>query len=91
MLHCFDAAIIGGGVVGSAIARELSRYDLTIAVLEDNPAYNRDPRLVERVRSNASGRAMRLSAQPAAKQPEVELPRKETRKNTKGKNVISFK
>lgn len=65
--------------------------DPMIAVLEDNPAYNRDPRLVERVRSNASGRAMRLSAQPAAKQPEVELPRKEARKNTKGKNVISFK
>ena len=37
MLHCFDAAIIGGGVVGSAIARELSRYDLSIAVLEENP------------------------------------------------------
>ena len=37
MLHSFDAAIIGGGVVGSAIARELSRYDISIAVLEENP------------------------------------------------------
>ena len=36
MLHSFDAAVIGGGVVGSAIARELSRYDLSIAVLEEN-------------------------------------------------------
>lgn len=36
MLHSFDAVIIGGGVVGSAIARELSRYDLSIAVLEEN-------------------------------------------------------
>ena len=30
----FDIVIIGAGVVGCAIARELSRYDLTIAVLE---------------------------------------------------------
>ena len=37
MLHFFDAAVIGGGVVGSAIARELSRYELSIAVLEENP------------------------------------------------------
>lgn len=31
-----DVVIIGGGVVGSAIAREMSRYDLKIAVLEKN-------------------------------------------------------
>ncbi len=37
MLQYSDAAIIGGGVVGSAIARELSRYDLSIAVIEENP------------------------------------------------------
>lgn len=30
----YDIIIIGGGVVGSAIARELSRYDLDIALLE---------------------------------------------------------
>ena len=30
----FDVAIVGGGVVGSAVARELSRYDLKICVLE---------------------------------------------------------
>ncbi len=30
----FDVIIIGGGVVGSAVARELSRYQLKIAVLE---------------------------------------------------------
>ena len=36
MEQLYDAAIIGGGVVGSAIARELSRYRLTIAVLEKN-------------------------------------------------------
>ena len=33
----FDAAIIGAGAVGSAIARELSRYDLKVALLEANP------------------------------------------------------
>lgn len=32
----FDIIIVGGGVVGSAIARELSRYKLKIAVLEKN-------------------------------------------------------
>ncbi len=32
----YDVIIIGGGVVGSAIARELSRYQLAIAVLEKN-------------------------------------------------------
>lgn len=30
----FDVAIIGGGVVGCAVARELSRYRLKVAVLE---------------------------------------------------------
>jgi glycerol-3-phosphate dehydrogenase len=33
----YDVAIIGAGAVGSAMARELSRYELTIALLEANP------------------------------------------------------
>ena len=34
MTNAFDVLIIGGGAVGCAIARELSRYDLRIALLE---------------------------------------------------------
>jgi len=30
----YDVVIIGGGVVGCAIARELSRYKISVAVLE---------------------------------------------------------
>jgi glycerol-3-phosphate dehydrogenase len=37
MTKQFDIAIIGAGAVGSAIARELSRYQLKIALIESNP------------------------------------------------------
>ncbi|MDD3428676.1 MAG: NAD(P)/FAD-dependent oxidoreductase [Oscillospiraceae bacterium] len=36
MKPVYDILIVGGGVVGSAIARELSRFQLEIAVLEKN-------------------------------------------------------
>ena len=37
MTQIYDIAIIGAGAVGSAIARELSRYELNIVLLEANP------------------------------------------------------
>lgn len=33
----YDVLVVGGGVIGCAIARELARYDLKIAVLEKEP------------------------------------------------------
>lgn len=35
-LHGFDVLIIGAGVIGVAIARELSKYNLQIAIVESN-------------------------------------------------------
>src|ERR1700726_537673 len=32
----FDVIVIGGGVIGAAIARELSKYNLQIAIVERN-------------------------------------------------------
>src|ERR1700758_5494936 len=32
----FDVIVIGGGVIGGAIARELSKYNLQIAIVERN-------------------------------------------------------
>ena len=37
MTQIYDVAIIGAGAVGSAIARELSRYELNVVLLEANP------------------------------------------------------
>lgn len=37
MGNIFDVAVIGAGAVGSAIARELTRYKLKIALIEKNP------------------------------------------------------
>ena len=33
----YDVLIVGAGVIGSAVARELSRYRLRIAVVEKEP------------------------------------------------------
>ena len=36
MKEIYDVIIIGSGVVGSAVAREMARFDLKIGVLEKN-------------------------------------------------------
>jgi glycerol-3-phosphate dehydrogenase len=36
MSQSFDVTVIGAGVVGSAIARELSRYHLKVALIESS-------------------------------------------------------
>lgn len=37
MNKTYDITIIGGGLIGGAIAYQLARYDLQILVLEKNP------------------------------------------------------
>jgi glycerol-3-phosphate dehydrogenase len=32
--HCYDVVVVGAGIVGATIARELTRYDLKIAILD---------------------------------------------------------
>ena len=34
MFHDYDVAVIGAGVVGAAICRELSRYRIKVALIE---------------------------------------------------------
>jgi len=34
--HSYDVLIIGGGVAGASVARELARYDVSVALLERN-------------------------------------------------------
>ncbi len=33
-MQSYDVIVVGGGVIGSAVARELTRYRLSVAVLE---------------------------------------------------------
>ena len=47
MKGAYDVAVIGAGVVGSAIARELSRYKLKIGVFEKNLLHHSRPPVSE--------------------------------------------
>ena len=37
MTHTYDVLIIGAGVIGCSVARELSRYRLSVCVAEKGP------------------------------------------------------
>jgi glycerol-3-phosphate dehydrogenase len=42
MIAQFDIVVVGAGVVGTAIARDLSRYELKVALLEANPDFGNE-------------------------------------------------
>mgnify|MGYP000419342455 CR=1 FL=1 len=44
----YDVLIIGGGVTGSAIARELSRYDLKTALFEKGDSIEKTPLMIKK-------------------------------------------
>ena len=62
--------------------------DALIALIEDNPTYNRDPKIVARARSKVAGEDIQVSAPTTAKQP-ANHPRQDSQRG--GKQVISFR
>ena len=62
--------------------------DALIALIEDNPTYNRDPKIVARARSKVAGEGIQVSAPTTAKQP-ANQPRQDSQRG--GKQVISFR
>ena len=47
----YDVAIIGAGVIGGMLARELSRYDLSVSLLEKDPDLEAHPGIRERLQA----------------------------------------
>ena len=62
--------------------------DALIALIEDNPTYNRDPKIVARARSKVAGEDIQVSVPTTAKQP-TNQPRQDSQRG--GKQVISFR
>ena len=62
--------------------------DALIALIEDNPTYNRDPKIVARARSKVAGEDIQVSAPTTAKQP-ANQSRQDSQRG--GKQVISFR
>ena len=62
--------------------------DALIALIEDNPTYNRDPQIVARARSKVAGEDIQVSVPTTAKQP-TNQPRQDSQRG--GKQVISFR
>ena len=62
--------------------------DALIALIEDNPTYNRDPKSVARARSKVAGEDIQVSAPTTAKQP-ANQPRQDSQRG--GKQAISIR
>ena len=62
--------------------------DALIALIEDNPTYNRDPKIVARAHSKVAGEDIQVSVPTTAKQP-TNQPRQDSQRG--GKQVISFR
>ena len=60
MTQTYDIAIIGAGAVGSAIARELSRYDLKVVLVESNADVGMGTSKASTAMRDGNGHAVRV-------------------------------
>ena len=65
----FDAVIIGGGVVGCAIARELSKYQIQVMVVDKNEDVGGDAS-----KSNSAIIHTGYDASPGTLESELQIP-----------------
>lgn len=63
--------------------------DALIALIEENPTYSRDPKVIARARSKVSGDDIQVSTTPVSSKSPANSPRQDSSKG--GKTVISFR